>query len=169
VKLTNGKKLVAMTENDTIPRVSNLVNEKAGWLYFCPWYGWWLTSEQNNPVDWLVEMYQSDYCITLDELPDLKNYPISDYEDSNPDPSPTPTQPPKITYGDLNGDGKVNSTDLTIMKRYILKNFDKLAVPEEAADLNGDGRINSTDLSILHRYLLRIITSFPVFYRVLEE
>jgi len=54
-----------MTENDTIPRVSNLVNEKAGWLYFCPWYGWWLTSEQNNPVDWLVEMYQSDYCITL--------------------------------------------------------------------------------------------------------
>jgi len=41
------------------------------------------------------------------------------------------------------------------MKRYILKNFDKLAVPEEAADLNGDGRINSTDLSILHRYLLR--------------
>ncbi|HOP93861.1 MAG TPA: glycosyl hydrolase [Acetivibrio thermocellus] len=162
VKLTNGKKLVAMTENDTIPRVSNLVNEKAGWLYFCPWYGWWLTSEQNNPVDWLVEMYQSDYCITLDELPDLKNYPISDYEDSNPDPSPTPTQPPKITYGDLNGDGKVNSTDLTIMKRYILKNFDKLAVPEEAADLNGDGRINSTDLSILHRYLLRIITSFPV-------
>jgi len=121
VKLTNGKKLVAMTENDTIPRVSNLVNEKAGWLYFCPWYGWWLTSEQNNPVDWLVEMYQSDYCITLDELPDLKNYPISDYEDSNPDPSPTPTQPPKITYGDLNGDGKVNSTDLTIMKDIFSK------------------------------------------------
>jgi mannan endo-1,4-beta-mannosidase len=75
VQLTDGKKMVAMTENDTIPQVSNLINEKAGWLYFCPWYGWWLTGEQNNPVNWLVQIYQSEYCITLDELPDLEKYP----------------------------------------------------------------------------------------------
>ena len=37
----------------------------------------YLTSEQNNPVDNLIEIYQSDYCITLDELPDLKSYPIN--------------------------------------------------------------------------------------------
>ena len=37
----------------------------------------YLTSEQNNPVDNLIEIYNSDYCITLDELPDLKKYPIN--------------------------------------------------------------------------------------------
>jgi mannan endo-1,4-beta-mannosidase len=68
--------MVAMTENDSIPSLENLVSDKAAWLYFCPWYMNYLTSEQNNPVDNLVEVYKSDYCITLDELPDLKKYPI---------------------------------------------------------------------------------------------
>ncbi|MBQ8687181.1 MAG: glycoside hydrolase [Ruminococcus sp.] len=77
VASTEGRKPVAMSENDSIPALDNLMNEKAAWLYFCPWYGWWLTGEQNNPVDNLIEIYQSDYCITLDELPDLTAYPIS--------------------------------------------------------------------------------------------
>ncbi|HEY9061040.1 MAG TPA: glycosyl hydrolase [Pseudobacteroides sp.] len=92
VKLTGGKKMVAMSENDTIPRVGNLTNEMAGWLYFCPWYGWWLTGEQNNPVAWLTEMYKSEYCITLDELPDLKTYPTSGYT-SSPSSSPSSATP----------------------------------------------------------------------------
>jgi mannan endo-1,4-beta-mannosidase len=90
VKLTGGNKLVTMSENDTIPRVDNLINEKAGWLYFCPWYGWHLTGEQNNPQEWLIEMYNSEYCITLDELPDLKTYPTTGYT-SSPSAKPTPT------------------------------------------------------------------------------
>ncbi|MFZ5990058.1 MAG: glycosyl hydrolase [Bacillota bacterium] len=158
VQLTGGKKMVTMSENDTIPRVSNLINESAGWLYFCPWYGWWLTGEQNNPVAWLTEMYQSEYCITLDELPDLKTYPISGFTT----PSPTPTSDPEISYGDLNGDGSINSTDYTIMKRYILGIIKEFGVSSNAADLNGDGSINSTDYTIMKRYLLRIISDFPV-------
>jgi mannan endo-1,4-beta-mannosidase len=167
VSLTGGKKMVTMSENDTIPRVSNLINEKAGWLYFCPWYGWWLTGEQNNPVDWLVEMYQSEYCITLDELPDLKTYPTTGFgtiptSTATPGPTPTPTEIPKIKHGDINGDGEIDSTDLTILKRYILRKINELSVPEEAADLNGDGDVNSTDITLLKRYLLRKIKSFPV-------
>ena len=77
VQGTDFQKMVAMTENDSIPSLENLVNDKAAWLYFCPWYMNYLTSEQNNPVDNLIEVYQSDYCITLDELPDLKTYPIN--------------------------------------------------------------------------------------------
>ena len=76
VQSTDGRKMVTMSENDSIPSLENLVNDKAAWLYFCPWYMNYLTSEQNNPVDNLIEIYNSDYCITLDELPDLKNYPI---------------------------------------------------------------------------------------------
>lgn len=163
VKLTGGQKLVAMSENDTIPRVENLQNEKAGWLYFCPWYGWHLTGEQNNPVEWLVEMYNSEYCITLDELPDLKTYPVSDY---SPPPSstikPTPTGHTEFTYGDLNDDGRVNSTDYALLRRYILNTIEEFSVPKEAADLNGDGRVNSTDYNILKRYLLGLIDDIPV-------
>lgn len=79
VNLTNGKKMVAMTENDTVPSVQNLMDEKAGWLYFCPWYGEHLMSEAFNYAATLKTLYQSDYVITLDELPDLKvNQPNPD-------------------------------------------------------------------------------------------
>lgn len=73
VDLTNGSKMVAMTENDTIPSVQNLTEEKAGWLYFCPWYGEHLMSSAFNYPNTLVDLYQSDYVITLDELPNLKD------------------------------------------------------------------------------------------------
>lgn len=152
VQLTNGKKMVAMSENDTIPQVSNLTNEKAGWLYFCPWYGWWLTGEQNNPVDWVKEMYNSDYCITLDELPDFKKYPIS---------GGVTTPTPEVLYGDLNGDGKINSTDVSLMKRYILGSITEFSVPIKAADLNGNGSINSSDYALIKRYVIGAITGFP--------
>lgn len=79
VDLTNGSKMVAMTENDTIPSVQNLKEERAGWLYFCPWYGEHLMSTAFNYPATLTTLYQSDYVITLDELPDLKV--------TNPNPS----------------------------------------------------------------------------------
>ncbi|MGN0630333.1 MAG: dockerin type I repeat-containing protein, partial [Ruminococcus sp.] len=43
--------------------------ENAGWLYFCPWYGDHLMSERYQDPVTLSETYNSDYCITLDELP----------------------------------------------------------------------------------------------------
>ncbi|WP_293201576.1 glycosyl hydrolase [Paenibacillus sp.] len=97
VNLTKGKKMVAMTENDTIPSVKNLTEEKAGWLYFCPWYGEHLMSDAFNYPATLKTLYQSDYVITLDELPDLKvNQP-------NPNPSAV------ISPGNANFDKEVNS------------------------------------------------------------
>lgn len=73
VDLTGGTKMVAMTENDTVPSVQNLTEEKAGWLYFCPWYGEYLMSTAYNFPATLTALYQSDYVITLDELPNLKS------------------------------------------------------------------------------------------------
>ncbi|GAE90792.1 dockerin type I repeat-containing protein [Acetivibrio straminisolvens] len=59
--------------------------------------------------------------------------------------------------GDLNGDGKINSTDMSLMKRYLLKQIVDLPVEDDikAADLNKDGKVNSTDMSILKRVILR--------------
>lgn len=72
VDLTGGTKMVAMTENDTVPSVQNLIEEKAGWLYFLPWYGEHLMSTAYNYPETLTTLYQSQYVITLDELPNLK-------------------------------------------------------------------------------------------------
>lgn len=94
VASADGKKLVAMTENDSIPSLENLLNEKASWLWFCPWYMNYLTSEQNNPVDNLIEIYQSDYCITLDELPDIRSYPINGVSSGS---TPSVTTKPAVT------------------------------------------------------------------------
>ena len=69
VELTDGEKMVAMSENDTVPTVENMTVEDAGWLYFCPWYGDHLMSERYQDPATLSETYNSEYCITLDELP----------------------------------------------------------------------------------------------------
>ncbi|NLM57538.1 MAG: endoglucanase [Clostridium sp.] len=65
--------------------------------------------------------------------------------------------------GDLNGDGFVDSIDITLMKRFLLRVIDSLPVedPLWSADTNGDGMIDSIDLTILKRYVLRKIDEFP--------
>ena len=40
-----------------------------------------------------------------------------------PTPTPTPTSSTGLP-GDLNGDGDINSTDLTLLKRYVLQKID---------------------------------------------
>jgi chitodextrinase len=47
--------------------------------------------------------------------------------------------------GDLNSDGKVNITDLSIM----LSHWNSTGVPVSQGDVNADGKVNLTDLSIL--------------------
>lgn len=66
-------------------------------------------------------------------------------------------------YGDLNGDGEVDSTDLTLMKRFVLRIISEFPVTngEIAGDVSADGTIDSTDLTYLKRYILNIITEFP--------
>lgn len=71
----NSAKMIAMAENDCFSTVGNLTSEKAGWLYFCTWYDGggddinFLSNPIFNTKEDTIEMYQSDYCITLDELP----------------------------------------------------------------------------------------------------
>lgn len=59
-----------------------------------------------------------------------------------------------IVYGDLTGDGLVNSADLLRLRQYLLATKDLTDAYKEAADLTGDGQINSADLLKLRQYLL---------------
>ena len=143
---TNDTKMVALSENDIIPDIQKMVNEGAWWLYFCPWYGDFITSSKYNDPTLLNTIYNSPYVVTLDELP------ADIYGSSSED----------IKYGDLNGDGSINSLDATLLKSHVLGVIEKFDVSEKAADLNGDGSIDSIDYALLRNYVLGGIDKFPV-------
>ncbi|MGN0612783.1 MAG: glycosyl hydrolase [Porcipelethomonas sp.] len=97
VEKYGSKKMVAMAENDSIPTLENLTSEKAGWLYFCPWYDGgsdninFLSNPVFNTQEDLTTMYQSDYCITLDELPEdlYTSYSLEGFGEDQPATEPT--------------------------------------------------------------------------------
>lgn len=70
VNMYDNNKMIAMMENDTVPSLENIQTEHAYWLYFMPWYGEHLMDTNYNNPDTLKEIYQSEWVITLDELPD---------------------------------------------------------------------------------------------------
>lgn len=77
----NGKKMVSMPENDSVPSLDNLQIEQAKWLYFCIWYdsdgSEFVSGDKYQDKDELKKLYNSDYCITLDELPKIyENNPV---------------------------------------------------------------------------------------------
>jgi len=55
--------------------------------------------------------------------------------------------------GDLNGDDRVNSADVVLMRRHIVGGYG-VSVNEFAADVNEDGRVNSADVVLLRRYIV---------------
>lgn len=67
--------------------------------------------------------------------------------------------------GDLNGDGKVNSTDLQLMKMHVLRQRQLTGTSLLNADVNRDGKVDSTDVALLKRYILRQISSFDDYAR----
>ncbi|HEX9059492.1 MAG TPA: cellulase family glycosylhydrolase, partial [Clostridia bacterium] len=76
-------------------------------------------------------------------------------------PTPTSTPSSNIAYGDLNADGKVNSTDYSLLKRHLLGISTLTGNALKAADVNSDGKINSTDYSLVKRFILGMISVFP--------
>ncbi len=60
----------------------------------------------------------------------------------------------RYTLGDVNDDGKFNSTDVMLTVSYILKGQTSDNIIIDAADMNGDEKINSTDVMILVNNIL---------------
>ncbi len=72
------------------------------------------------------------------------------------DDEPTATATP----GDLNGDGEVNASDLTVLARHVGKvetMEDETALAN--ADVTGDGNVDASDLTKLAQYVGKIISS----------
>lgn len=71
---------------------------------------------------------------------------------------------PDYVYGDVTGDGLVNSIDFAYMRQYLIgmrKDFPS-TYGKAAADVTGDGNVNSIDFAYMRQYLIGMIKKFPV-------
>ncbi len=68
-----------------------------------------------------------------------------------------------IMYGDVDGNGVIDSLDYSLIKRYLLGQISEFphSNGKLAADVDGDGQITALDFSLSKQYLLGIITKFP--------
>ena len=104
-------------------------------------------------------MYKSEYCITLDELPDFRTYPMEGGGEPGSVTTPAVTAAPpssgndKFIYGDLDDSGVVDLTDLSILSQVLLGDMDATEEINKAADVDVNGKVNLADLARLKRYI----------------
>jgi mannan endo-1,4-beta-mannosidase len=73
-EITNGKKMIALSECGQIPSIDNMLSNGDVWSWFMPWNGEFMTEKYNSKA-FFNEMMNSECVITRDELPtDLKAY-----------------------------------------------------------------------------------------------
>jgi hypothetical protein len=62
----------------------------------------------------------------------------------NPRPNPNP-----VLKGDVNGDGKVNNSDVELLKNYLYEGVPESQINKANADVTGDGKIDIYDVTKL--------------------
>jgi len=65
------KKIIALSENGSVPYPSNMKADGAGWSYFMPWYGNFVT--QSTPAAAWNTIMNDSYTITLESMPGWDN------------------------------------------------------------------------------------------------
>ena len=154
---TEGRKMVVMSENDTIPSLDNLLKDKAAWLYFCPWYQRYLTG-LNDPAE-LKKIYQSEYCITLDELPDWDTYDPELPESTSATTGSTTGAGGSSILGDCDCNKAVELADAVMLAKASAGVGEALSVQGRAnADCDRNGTIEGNDLVQLLKYLAGSLT-----------
>ncbi|MBP0976447.1 MAG: dockerin type I repeat-containing protein, partial [Oscillospiraceae bacterium] len=173
-------------ENDSIPSLTNMQVEHANWLYFCPWYdsgdARFVTGENYQDKDEVKKLYNSDYCLTLDELPkDLfKGSGETKTTESTKATSATTTttttaktttsasgsettvsgQTGKVTLaGDVNLDKIVDVSDAVLLARFTAedKTADISAQGKLNADMDGSGMPDSEDVVLILKKIAKLI------------
>lgn len=84
--LYNASKIIALSENGSVPYPDSMQADGAHWSWFMPWYGdytWESWANDNVAADWNIVM-NHDFVLTLDEMPGWDNY----------SPSPVSTHSP---------------------------------------------------------------------------
>ena len=180
VGYVNGNKMVAMAENDSIPGMKNMQVEHAYWLYFCPWYDTtdspFVTGEKYQDKAEVKALYNSDFCVTLDELPkDLfkssgEPKTTSSKETTTGTTSTTTvttssgttasTAAGKVTLlGDVNLDKAVDVADAVLLARFVAEDTDAnvSAQGKLNADMDGNGQPDGDDVVTILKKIAKLI------------
>lgn len=67
----------------------------------------------------------------------------------------------KAFYGDINNDGKISVSDITLLANMI-SGKDVTSLKKMKGDLNGDGKLNEKDQTLLNEFKVGNIYEFPV-------
>lgn len=113
LSLVKDRKLIAMTENGAIPDPDLLPIYHADWSWFSTWSA---HDEKTNSLDHLKKVYNHDYVVTLDELPNIKTYPIENNE--------IPSAPTGLHAESGNRKATISWNPVNNAKRYTLLRAD---------------------------------------------
>ncbi len=159
----NGKKMVAMPENDTVPSLTNLQVENAGWLYFCIWYDNgqenFVSGDNYQNADELKTLYQSDYCITLEELPE----DLYVFSGETTTTQPTTGNTEEIKCGDANGNSEIEVADAVFILQGIADpSNEAYEIPEGFdADADASGAVDAQDALVIQMFMAEMIDTLP--------
>lgn len=117
LEYSGGKKMIALTENGVVFDIDNVIAAGTKWAWFNTWNKSFITkngefSDEYTEAHILKKTYQSEYVITLDELPDWDTY-----TPGNTEPVP-PVEEDRI-WGDANCDGKVLLNDAVLIMQSL--------------------------------------------------
>lgn len=70
-EITSEKKITIIGETGTLPSPEAVVSEKVGWSSYMTWSKPFCLSEKFNTFKQLKKVYNSEYAVTKDTLPDL--------------------------------------------------------------------------------------------------
>ena len=175
VGYVDNKKMVSMPENDCIPSVENMEVEQAYWLYFCTWYDGesgapqFISGDAYQDVDNVKSVYNSDLCITLDELPaDLYSnggtvtpteatYKPTEATDK-PTDKPTEPDPTGITFGDVDESGVVDIMDVIAINKSLLGGLTLSNAGRANADVDTSGVVDTTDALNILKAVVKLVT-----------
>ena len=66
---------------------------------------------------------------------------------------------PAFTYGDTDGNGKIQTNDAKLVLQHIVRM--PVTLNLDAADVDGNGKIQTNDAKLILQYIVKIITQFP--------
>ena len=142
-------KPVCLHENGPIPDPDKMKNDSAKWLWFMTWHTSFIDSNEFNTASYLSHVYNSDYLLSLDELPDVYHYGNAPVQEPTEPPAPVVTS----VKGDVNADGTCNTLDVVLLQKWLLHTANVTLADWEAGDLYEDGTLDVFDLSMMKRLL----------------
>ena len=77
-EIFGGKKIVALSENGSVPYPDEMKADGANWSWFMPWYGDYAMegwANDNNAESWKIVM-NNEYTLTLEDMPGWDKYEI---------------------------------------------------------------------------------------------